>query len=118
MSLRNELEQLRRTYGWKLALNRAGRGLLVGALGALLYAVAIVLFDLPGWNAPWVKLGLILLAALVETLGITVPSTYALAKQLDDTLGWNDLLSSAYALEPEAQDDPMVAILVEDARQR
>ena len=107
-------------YRRRAAMRRIFAAVLVGATLALVWTVAVKALELPqDWNAALIKPGIVLfwliIGVALTPLG-SLPSTYALAKRLDDHFGWGDQLSTAYGLRKHAG-DPMLSLVVDQVAQ-
>jgi len=115
--IKQVLQDLHQQYLRRLAFRYFIPGLLWGAGVALVWTlIASVLGVASIWNSAALKLIIVLAGGFIGTipLALSLPSVYGLAKRLDDDLGLKDQLSTAYALQGEAEGQPMVSILLED----
>jgi hypothetical protein len=95
-------------------------GLFWGAVAALLVSLFALSSEISGlWNSMALKFLLVFGGGMLAlfTLGRKALSIYGLAKHLDDELKLGDRLSTAYALQERSASDPMVSLVIEDARQ-
>ena len=115
--IKQVLQELHQQYLRRLAFRYLIPGLLWGAGVALLWTlIASVLGVTSIWNSAALKFVIVIAGGFIGTipLALSLPSVYGLAKRLDDDLGLKDQLSTAFALQNEAGDQPMVSILLED----
>ena len=120
-SFRTVLDELRVSYGRRLGFRYFLRGLVWGAAAALVWTFLVRAFALdPVWDALWLKAVLLLIGGFIGMVPLSseLPSAYALAKRLDDELEWGDQLGTAYSLQSRADSEPMVSIVVKDAREK
>jgi len=121
-SVRDTLQGLHGQYVFQLGFKCFIPGLLVGAVLALVWSVITKASGMAGFpSSPALKILIVLLGGVVSTvyaMRAAIPSTYGLAKRLDDRLRMSDRLSTAYALQAHLPDDPMVSIVVEETQER
>ncbi|MDA0839138.1 MAG: hypothetical protein O2857_15290 [Planctomycetota bacterium] len=119
-NIQQSLQGIHSRYVRRLYCQRVVPGLFWGAVAALFVSLFAISSEMSGlWNSMALKILLILGGGMFAlfALGKKALSVYGLAKHLDDELELGDRLSTGYALQERSASDPMVALVLEDARQ-
>jgi hypothetical protein len=112
-SLASHEQQLR-------GLGLACRGMAYGTAVCLLYLLLLSLFDIPRGALTLVAFAFPFIGACiaVSILGDSAVSTYEAAKLVDDRLGMNDQLASAYDFIHSGREDILAGMAIRQAAER